>query len=168
MQGRIGRSSRVRTCDICLPKTALYQAELYSDIPLGLDWSGQQDSNLRPSAPQTDALPDCAMPREYVPRITGRGARGSVLEQSWIDRMRLRSQVHDRSGNPSLSHVQPRRGARIIGVCLPVRGCVAINVKERGLFGAWWPCGRAPFVGRLMIAEPGVDRVKNTRSRSGS
>ena len=26
-------------------------------------WSGQQDSNLRPSAPKADALPDCAMPR---------------------------------------------------------------------------------------------------------
>jgi hypothetical protein len=28
-----------------------------------LMWSGQQDSNLRPSAPKADALPDCAMPR---------------------------------------------------------------------------------------------------------
>jgi hypothetical protein len=27
------------------------------------DWSGQQDSNLRPSAPKADALPDCAIPR---------------------------------------------------------------------------------------------------------
>src|SRR6185312_7741352 len=26
-------------------------------------WSGQQDLNLRPSAPKADALPDCAMPR---------------------------------------------------------------------------------------------------------
>ena len=26
-------------------------------------WSGQQDSNLRPSGPKPDALPDCAMPR---------------------------------------------------------------------------------------------------------
>ncbi len=26
-------------------------------------WSGQQDSNLRPSAPKADALPGCAMPR---------------------------------------------------------------------------------------------------------
>gem|GEM_PF-4078040 len=27
-------------------------------------WSGQQDLNLRPSAPKADALPDCAMPRQ--------------------------------------------------------------------------------------------------------
>ena len=26
-------------------------------------WSGQRDSNPRPSAPKADALPDCAMPR---------------------------------------------------------------------------------------------------------
>src|SRR6516225_8504564 len=26
-------------------------------------WSGQQDLNLRPSAPKADALPDCAIPR---------------------------------------------------------------------------------------------------------
>ena len=26
-------------------------------------WSGRQDSNLRPSAPKADALPDCATPR---------------------------------------------------------------------------------------------------------
>jgi hypothetical protein len=28
-------------------------------------WSGQRDSNPRPSAPKADALPDCAMPRAY-------------------------------------------------------------------------------------------------------
>src|SRR5271169_1786825 len=28
-------------------------------------WSGQRDSNPRPSAPKADALPDCAMPRVY-------------------------------------------------------------------------------------------------------
>ena len=27
------------------------------------NWSGRQDSNLRPSAPKADALPDCATPR---------------------------------------------------------------------------------------------------------
>src|SRR6476469_8005554 len=27
------------------------------------EWSGQQDSNLRPPAPKAGALPDCAMPR---------------------------------------------------------------------------------------------------------
>ncbi len=27
------------------------------------NWSGRQDSNLRPSVPKTDALPGCATPR---------------------------------------------------------------------------------------------------------
>lgn len=29
-------------------------------------WSGQQDSNLRPHAPQACTLPGCAMPRTDV------------------------------------------------------------------------------------------------------
>ena len=29
----------------------------------GNDWSGQEDSNLRPPGPKPGALPDCAMPR---------------------------------------------------------------------------------------------------------
>jgi hypothetical protein len=29
-------------------------------------WSGRQDSNLRPSVPKTDALPDCATPRIWL------------------------------------------------------------------------------------------------------
>ena len=32
------------------------------------DWSGQRDSNPRPSAPKADALPDCAMPRQPTRR----------------------------------------------------------------------------------------------------
>ena len=32
-------------------------------IPL-FAWSGQRDSNSRPSGPKPDALPDCAMPRD--------------------------------------------------------------------------------------------------------
>ena len=34
--GMIGRSSRIRTCDPRLPKTVLYQTELYSDARRGL------------------------------------------------------------------------------------------------------------------------------------
>lgn len=30
-------------------------------------WSGQRDSNPRPSAPKADALPDCAIPRKRLP-----------------------------------------------------------------------------------------------------
>ena len=38
-------------------------------------WSGQQDSNLRPSAPKADALPGCAIPRNRAPRHTHTRAR---------------------------------------------------------------------------------------------
>ncbi len=31
-------------------------------------WSGRQDSNLRHSVPKTDALPDCATPRIWLPK----------------------------------------------------------------------------------------------------
>ena len=31
-------------------------------------WSGQTDSNRRPSAPKADALPGCAMPRTLLRR----------------------------------------------------------------------------------------------------
>ena len=49
----------------------LYPVELralFSSIRKSLQnqqnyWSGQTDSNRRPSAPKADALPDCAMPR---------------------------------------------------------------------------------------------------------
>ncbi len=34
-------------------------------------WSGQRDSNPRPSAPKADALPDCAMPRPRAAMIRG-------------------------------------------------------------------------------------------------
>src|SRR5258708_5387068 len=52
-----------------------------------MDWSGQGDSNSRPSAPKADALPDCAMPRrgENHTEASGappdRRATGLVLEQ---------------------------------------------------------------------------------------
>ena len=32
-------------------------------LKIRINWSGQTDSNRRPSAPKADALPDCAMPR---------------------------------------------------------------------------------------------------------
>jgi hypothetical protein len=38
-------------------------------------WSGQRDSNPRPSAPKADALPDCAMPRAYPLRSRRGGNR---------------------------------------------------------------------------------------------
>ena len=33
------------------------------NIDITKSWSGQRDSNPRPSAPKADALPGCAMPR---------------------------------------------------------------------------------------------------------
>ena len=48
-------------------RTADGEYELFTDRrPLSAahrTWSGQRDSNPRPSAPKADALPDCAMPR---------------------------------------------------------------------------------------------------------
>ena len=52
-------------------------------------WSGQQDLNLRPSAPKADALPDCAMPRAILTcesyaagsRTVKRGSSPSNLER---------------------------------------------------------------------------------------
>src|ERR1700756_676777 len=35
-----------------------------------LQWSGQQDSNLRPEVPKTSALPGCAIPRFSLAWLT--------------------------------------------------------------------------------------------------
>ena len=46
-------------------------------VSLERRWSGRQDSNLRPSAPKADALPDCATPRRVVcPRLWSAKAQG--------------------------------------------------------------------------------------------
>ena len=47
----------VRTPDPRLAKPML------SQLSYTPKWSGRQDSNLRPSGPKPDALPDCATPR---------------------------------------------------------------------------------------------------------
>ena len=47
-----------------------------------IKWSGRQDSNLRPSGPKPDALPDCATPRRTaVPR--GSAARTQDKACCW-------------------------------------------------------------------------------------
>ena len=38
--------------------------------PLMFQWSGRLDLNQRPLSPQDSALPDCATPRHFRPRIT--------------------------------------------------------------------------------------------------
>ena len=79
--------------------------------------------------------------------------------------------------NPSGSSfiVQPRRGFRIIGKRLPVRGCMARNVKERGPFGAMAQrsfsscferaCRRA---GCLVSDEHSLPKGRNSSFRRGS
>jgi hypothetical protein len=60
--GENGAPGGTRTPDHRLRRPMLYPAELRARVSR-TSWSGQQDSNLRPSAPKADALPDCAMPR---------------------------------------------------------------------------------------------------------
>jgi hypothetical protein len=67
--GTIGAPGRTRTCDPRLRRPMLYPAELRAQgtktSPTHLSWSERWDSNLRPSGPKPDALPDCATPRGY-------------------------------------------------------------------------------------------------------
>src|SRR5215471_15607153 len=59
---RHGAPGRIRTCNPRLRRPVLYPLS-YGRYSFEVYWSGQQDLNLRPSAPKADALPDCAMPR---------------------------------------------------------------------------------------------------------
>ena len=45
------------------------------------DWSGREDLNLRPLAPQTSALPGCATPRNRARRLTELECRRKALYQ---------------------------------------------------------------------------------------
>gem|GEM_PF-3042885 len=62
-----GAPGRIRTCYPRLRRPMLYPHELRAPATRtptpSRRWSGQQDSNLRPSAPKADALPGCAIPR---------------------------------------------------------------------------------------------------------
>ena len=49
------------------------------------NWSGRQDSNLRPSAPKADALPGCATPRRGRP-LGGIDAGGNPLVRAMFHR----------------------------------------------------------------------------------
>ncbi len=42
-----------------------------------LKWSGQRDSNSRPSGPKPDALPDCAMPRHIEEQTSSK--KGEII-----------------------------------------------------------------------------------------
>ena len=63
------------------------------------NWSGQGDSNSRPSAPKADALPDCAMPRTVPTRgEKPLAARHDMREYPPIGRVRVQA-VHDGTGD---------------------------------------------------------------------
>ena len=75
-----GAPGRTRTCNPRLRRPVLYPVELQALVKIltscaqnsltcwTAKWSGQTDSNRRPSAPKADALPDCAMPR-WIPGV---------------------------------------------------------------------------------------------------
>ncbi len=65
-----GRDDWIRTSDPYVPNVVRYRAALHPEkiIPTGiagmiLVWSGGLDSNQRPLAPHTSALPGCATTR---------------------------------------------------------------------------------------------------------
>ena len=58
-----GASGRIRTCYPRLRRPMLYPNELQTH----LKWSEQRDLNPRPSGPKPDALPSCAMLRQWWP-----------------------------------------------------------------------------------------------------
>jgi hypothetical protein len=62
-------------------------------LPMSPDWSGQRDSNPRPSAPKADALPDCAMPRLGPAAIHLRAGIVSGPQLNATQRIRLRQKL---------------------------------------------------------------------------
>src|SRR5690625_1747900 len=57
-------------------------------------WSGRHDSNMRPSGPKPDALPDCATPRtalDYSMSAMLRQVRAAYHHRQRMLRLRLRS-----------------------------------------------------------------------------
>ena len=67
---RNGTPYRTRTCGLRFRKPLLYPAELrVQTLNIGgyqKRWSERQDSNLRPSGPKPDTLPDCATLRLFL------------------------------------------------------------------------------------------------------
>ena len=80
MSGNFPKSVHIRQAPLtCFQVFTMIRFLKFSDFfgILGFDkWSGRQDSNLRPSAPKADALPDCATPRfsfEFEQTVMGKG-----------------------------------------------------------------------------------------------
>src|SRR5690606_33372487 len=123
--------------------------------PAGRTWSGQRDSNPRPSAPKADALPDCAMPRPIAvetPRTDTmlgadpskrqtRRSRGAIprppsLRPATRAAFRHTTLRHEEwpCENPRLSRPEHRMAAEIIdgkAIARALRGEVAAKIKER-------------------------------------
>ena len=83
-----GAPGRTRTCNPRLRRPMLYPVELRAHrcrlniraSATAEEWSGQTDSNRRPSAPKADALPDCAMPRLTSEACARRGPKTSACQ----------------------------------------------------------------------------------------
>src|SRR6478672_10717739 len=63
-------------------------------------WSGQQDLNLRPSAPKADALPDCTMPRTENRRGDAVTRRDAELARRAADDLQNRTHRSTRRYHP--------------------------------------------------------------------
>src|ERR1019366_36560 len=54
---------------VCVGEVGRSSMKTLHSLLIG-EWSGREDSNLRPSAPKADALPGCATPRRDVLIVT--------------------------------------------------------------------------------------------------
>src|SRR6187401_2497101 len=83
-----------------------------------IGWSGQQDSNLRPSAPKADALPDCAMPRSPMTPIRGLPKRarrtGARMIRSHSGRVNLIARDHPRGSQSATNLARGVRGKEVL------------------------------------------------------
>src|SRR5258705_9803444 len=81
-----GAPERIRTSDPQLRRLVLYPAELQARIlrmagNQSENWSGREDSNLRPPAPKAGALPGCATPRKTTINSRRQGLCRSLPDQ---------------------------------------------------------------------------------------
>ena len=67
---------------------------------LGFSWSGRQDSNLRPSAPKADALPNCATSRFLLGAPDMSRTRNLQIRSLTLYPIELRAQVISRRISP--------------------------------------------------------------------
>ncbi len=63
--------------------------------PLRIEWSERKDSNLRPSGPKPDALPDCATLRQASYSNAGSGEILS-LDEKVLQKSEIHPRLNDR------------------------------------------------------------------------